>query len=60
MSTHDSKNEDVVVWGSVLGLMERNLSFILGLHPIDTRTYVTVQNNNNGKVPDIAALQCIR
>jgi hypothetical protein len=24
------------------------------------RTYVTVQNNYNGKVPDIAPLQCIR
>jgi hypothetical protein len=24
------------------------------------RTYVAVQNNYNGKVPDIAALQCIR
>jgi hypothetical protein len=24
------------------------------------RTYVAVQNNYNGKVPDIVALQCIR
>jgi hypothetical protein len=36
---HDSKNfqtEDVLVWRSVLGLMERNLNFVLG-YPIHTQ-----------------------
>jgi hypothetical protein len=32
----------------------------LSCRELHTRTYVTVQNNYNGKVPDIAALQCIR
>jgi hypothetical protein len=37
----DFQTEDVLVWRSVLGLMERNLSFVLGLHHILTHTQHT-------------------
>jgi hypothetical protein len=42
----DFQTEDVLVWRSVLGSMERNLSFVLGLHPIHTHACV----NNNASV----------
>jgi hypothetical protein len=39
----DFQSEDVLVWRSVLSLMERNLSFVLGLHPMHTHNLTTIE-----------------